>query len=149
MRHIIALVLLVAGVTVIVLSCLGVLVVPGAYQKLHFAAPASSLGAVLVGAGLAVEAAVFTPAFKDVFTVLVLAVTGPVVTTATARAVRARDQRQDVQRRDNQRRDEQPGEDRPGEAGPTEGRHIEGRHSDDRHSDDRHSDDRHSEPGPG
>jgi multicomponent Na+:H+ antiporter subunit G len=158
-RHIIALVLLVAGVTVIVVSCLGVLVVPGAYQKLHFAAPASSLGGVLVGAGLAVEAAVFTSAFKDVFTVLVLAVTGPVVTTATARAVRARDQRQDVQRRDDR-----PGEDRPGEAGPTEGRptegrhsegrhiegrHIEGRHSEGRHSDDRHSDDRHSEPGPG
>jgi monovalent cation/proton antiporter MnhG/PhaG subunit len=123
-RHIIALVLLVAGVAVILLSCLGVLVAPGAYEKLHFAAPASSLGGLLVGAGLAVEAAAFTPAFKDVFTVIVLAVTGPVVTTATARAIRARDQRRDDPGRDDPGRDD-PGRDDPGR------------------------DDRRSEPGPG
>lgn len=105
MRHIIALALLLAGVVVILLSCIGVLVAPGAFEKLHFAAPASSFGGLLVGVGLAVEAAAFTPAFKDVFTVIVLAVTGPVVTTATARAVRARDQRRDDQGRDDRRDD--------------------------------------------
>jgi multicomponent Na+:H+ antiporter subunit G len=113
-RHIIALVLLVAGVVVIVLSCVGVLVAPGALEKLHFAAPASSLGGLLVGAGLAVEAAAFTPAFKDVFTVIVLAVTGPVVTTATARAVRARDHRRDHQGRNDRRDDDRRGEPGPG-----------------------------------
>ncbi len=89
--HVIALVLLSIGVAVMVLSCLGMLLLPGAYEKLHAAAPASSLGAMLVGVALAIEVATFSPAFKDVFTVAVLAVTGPVVTTATARAVRARD----------------------------------------------------------
>lgn len=96
MRHDIALVLLVAGVAVLVMSCLGVLLVAGAYEKLHFAAPASSLGGLLVGVALAVQVATFTSAVKDLFTVLVLAVTGPVVTTATARAVRARDQRNET-----------------------------------------------------
>jgi monovalent cation/proton antiporter MnhG/PhaG subunit len=118
-RHIIALVLLAAGVVVILLSCLGVLVAPGAYEKLHFAAPASSLGGLLVGAGLAVEAAAFTPAFKDVFTVIVLAVTGPVVTTATAQAVRARDQRREDQGRHDQGRDDRcDDDDRRSEPGP-------------------------------
>lgn len=93
MRHVIALVLLVAGVAVILLSCLGVLLVPGAYEKLHFAAPASCLGGLLVGLGSAVESDAFSSAFKDVFTAIVMAATGPVVTTATARAVHARDRR--------------------------------------------------------
>ena len=92
-RHVIALVLLVAGVAVVLLSCLGVLLVPGAYEKLHFAAPASALGGLLVGLGLAIESGTFNSAFKDLFTVLVTAATGPVVTTATARAVYIRDQR--------------------------------------------------------
>jgi multicomponent Na+:H+ antiporter subunit G len=92
-RHVIALVLLVAGVAVVLLSCLGVLLVPGAYEKLHFAAPASSLGGVLVGLGLAVESEVFNSAFKDLFTVMVMAATVPVVTTATARGVYVRDRR--------------------------------------------------------
>lgn len=93
MRHAIALVLLIAGVAVLIMSCLGVLLVPGAYEKLHFAAPASALGSVLVGVALAVEVATVPAAFKDVFTVLVLAITGPVVTTATARAAQARENR--------------------------------------------------------
>lgn len=93
MRHTVALVLLIAGIAVVLLSCIGILLVPGAYEKLHFAAPASSLGGLLVGLGLAVESAVFTSAFKDLFTVIVTAVTGPVVTTATARAVFIRDRR--------------------------------------------------------
>jgi multicomponent Na+:H+ antiporter subunit G len=96
MRHVIALVLVVAGIAVVLLSCLGVLLVPGAYQKLHFAAPASSLGGVLVGLGLAVESSDFTSAFKDLFTVGITAATGPIVTTATARAVHIRGRRDEL-----------------------------------------------------
>jgi multicomponent Na+:H+ antiporter subunit G len=92
-RHAIALVLLCAGVAVVLLSCLGIALAPGAYEKLHFASPASSLGGLLVGLGLAVESGAFTSAFKDLFTVTVLAVTGHVMTTATARAVHVRDRR--------------------------------------------------------
>lgn len=95
-RHGIALVLLIVGVAVLVLSCLGVLLAPGAYEKLHFAAPASSLGGVLVGTALAVEAGAVSDGFKEMLTVLVLAITGPVVTTATARAVRARDDQEEA-----------------------------------------------------
>lgn len=94
-RHTVALVLLTAGIAVVLLSCAGILLVPGAYQKLHFAAPASSLGGLLVGLALALESGAFDSAFKDIFTVIVMAATAPVVTTATARAVHVRDQREE------------------------------------------------------
>jgi multisubunit Na+/H+ antiporter MnhG subunit len=51
---------------------------------------------VLVGLWLAVGSSDFTSAFKDLFTVAMTAATGPIVTTATARAVHIRGRRDEA-----------------------------------------------------
>ena len=52
--HIIALVLLVAGVAVIVAASLGALCLSEPLDRLHYVTPVTSLGAPLVGVSLAV-----------------------------------------------------------------------------------------------
>jgi multisubunit Na+/H+ antiporter MnhG subunit len=76
-------VLLWAGVAITALSCLGALTFRRVYQRLHYLAPMTSIGAPLVGLALAVANGWGLTMALDVFIVFLLAITGPVIEAAT------------------------------------------------------------------
>jgi multicomponent Na+:H+ antiporter subunit G len=82
--------LLVAGVAVTLFSCLGVLVMRDAYDRLHFTAPAATLAPVAIAAAVVLEERFSAAGVKAVLVALVLVVTNPVLSHATARAARIR-----------------------------------------------------------
>jgi multicomponent Na+:H+ antiporter subunit G len=82
--------LLVAGVGVQVLSCLGLLVGRDPFDRLHLVAPAGVLGAALVCAAILVNESFSQGGIKAVIVGCILLMTSPVLSHATARAVRLR-----------------------------------------------------------
>lgn len=78
---------LAAGVAVVVLSCLGALLAPNRYVRLHFLSPVTSVGAPLIGIALAIDNGAGLTTAEDLFTVMLLAVSGPVIEAATARLI--------------------------------------------------------------
>ncbi len=85
-------VLVVAGVVVLAVSCLGVLVMPGALARLHYVS-VSLLGVVLVVAAVLVRDGASLIGVKALLTGAFLAATGPVLAHVTARAIHARAER--------------------------------------------------------
>ena len=81
--------LVVAGVVVLAFSCLGVLLMRGALARLHYVS-VSTLGAVLVVAGVLVRDGASLIGVKAVLVGAVLVATGPVLGHATARAIYTR-----------------------------------------------------------
>jgi multisubunit Na+/H+ antiporter MnhG subunit len=91
MRDVVVAVLLgVAGVSVVI-SCLGVLVMRDPLDRLHFTAPAGVLAPVAVAAAVLVEEPLSSAGIKAVIVALLLIVTTPVLSHATARAARIRE----------------------------------------------------------
>lgn len=88
--HVLALLLVWAGVAVGALGCIGVLALHDLADRLHYVAPVTSLAVPLVVASLALEAGGVHAALKLVLIAALLVLTGPVVTVATARAAAAR-----------------------------------------------------------
>ncbi len=82
--------LLAAGCAVLVFSCAGAVAVRSLYVRLHFLTPVTSLSGPLIGIGLAIDAGWGLTAALDLAIVALLAVTGPVLTSATGRAVATR-----------------------------------------------------------
>lgn len=82
--------LLVAGVAAALLSCLGVLVMGNAYDRLHFTAPAATLAPALLAAAIVLEEGLSAVGVKALLVALVLVATNPVLSHATARAARIR-----------------------------------------------------------
>lgn len=91
MREFLEAMLLFAGVTVELLCCAGMLRMRVIYDRLHYLAPASFLGPLLIVAAIILKAQSLTMALTAVTTLLVLAIGGPVVTRVLARAARARE----------------------------------------------------------
>jgi multicomponent Na+:H+ antiporter subunit G len=85
--------LVVAGVVVLAFACLGVLVMPGALARLHYAS-VSILGVVLVAGAVLVRDGASLIGVKAVLVAAFLAATGPVLSHATARAIYTRTQRE-------------------------------------------------------
>ncbi|KQV17480.1 MULTISPECIES: monovalent cation/H(+) antiporter subunit G [unclassified Kitasatospora] len=85
-RHLAALVLLVAGVAVLVLTALALVVLPAPYLRLHALSCATSLGAPLVVLALAVETGPGRAAAKLLVIGALLAAGGTVTTMAIGRA---------------------------------------------------------------
>ena len=83
-------VLLGAGVLVELASVLGVLLLRDAFDRLHFTAPASTLGPLAIAAAVVVRESFSQAGIKAVLVAVVLLVTNPVLTHATARAARIR-----------------------------------------------------------
>ena len=81
--------LVVAGVVVLAFSCLGVLLMRGALARLHYVS-VSTLGAVLVVAGVLVRDGASLIGVKAVLVGAFLVATGPVLSHATARAIYTR-----------------------------------------------------------
>lgn len=89
-RHVVAGVLLALGIGVTVLCCLGVLLARDVYARLHYAAPAGTLGALLISAAIVVNEAFSQAGIKALILLGILLVTSPLLTHATARAARIR-----------------------------------------------------------
>ncbi len=84
-------VLLVLGVAVELVCCLGVLVMRGVYNRLHYTGPAS-IGGVLIAAAVVVREGLLSQiGTKAVLIAVVLLVVSPPLVHATARAARLRE----------------------------------------------------------
>jgi multicomponent Na+:H+ antiporter subunit G len=86
-------VLLVLGVTVELLCCVGVLVMEDAYDKLHYLGPAAIVGPLAIAAAIVVRESFSQAGIKALLTAGLLIVASPVMSHATARAlyIRQRD----------------------------------------------------------
>jgi multicomponent Na+:H+ antiporter subunit G len=84
--------LVIAGIVVLAFACLGVLVMRGPLARLHYVS-VSTLGALLVVAAVLVRDGVSLIGVKAVLVGAFLVATGPVLSHATARAVRTRAER--------------------------------------------------------
>ena len=89
-RAVTAAVLLVLGVGIELACCVGVLVMRGVYDKLHYTAPATTLGAFAIAGAVLLREPVVQFGIKAVLVTLVLLITNPILTHATARAARIR-----------------------------------------------------------
>ena len=81
---------LVAGVGVQLVALLGLLRARDPFDRLHLVVPAGVLGAPLVCAAILINESFTMGGIKAIVTGVVLATTGPVLSHATARAVRLR-----------------------------------------------------------
>jgi multicomponent Na+:H+ antiporter subunit G len=84
-------VLVVAGIALVLIACLGLAVGRDVYDRLHFLALGGTLGPILVAAGIVVEAGL--DGLKAILVAVVFLVTGPVMSHAIARAARLSDER--------------------------------------------------------
>ncbi len=84
-------VLLAAAAAVVLVSCLGVLAMPDAYQKLHYVTPAGVVAPVLVALAVTVSRGYDVETTQMWLTAAIMAVASPVVGHATARAIRIRE----------------------------------------------------------
>jgi multicomponent Na+:H+ antiporter subunit G len=82
--------LLFGGVGLLLLSCLGVLVFDGIYDRLHFTGPAG-LGAAAVAAAVLVRESFSLIGNKALFLGAFMLLTSPLLVHATARAARVRE----------------------------------------------------------
>ncbi len=86
----IAVLLAIACASVLV-SVVGVLAARDAYAKLHFLAPAATVGVVAVAAAIVLREGLNQAGIKAILAGVVLFVMNPVLTHATARAARVRE----------------------------------------------------------
>ena len=82
--------LLTVGVAATLLSCLGVFVMPNVFDRLHYTAPASTVGALGIALSIVVEEGWAAASVKAMLIFVLLLTTNPVLTHATARAARIR-----------------------------------------------------------
>ncbi len=82
--------LLVIGVGIELLCCIGLVVMPTVYDRLHYLGPATVLGPVIVVAAVVLQEALSSAGIMAMLTAGVLVFTSPVLTHATARAARTR-----------------------------------------------------------
>jgi monovalent cation/proton antiporter MnhG/PhaG subunit len=83
--------LLVLGVGIELICCLGVLVMRGVYNRLHYTGPAS-IGAVLIAAAVVIREGLLSQiGTKAVLIAGILLVVSPALVHATARAARLRE----------------------------------------------------------
>lgn len=86
-RHLITEILLWAGVTLILISCLGVLVMRSAYDRLHYTSPAV-LGTTLIAVAVVVQESFSLIGNWALAAGALLVAGAPILTAATARATR-------------------------------------------------------------
>jgi multicomponent Na+:H+ antiporter subunit G len=89
-RAIAAIMLLVLGVGVELACCVGVLVMRGVYDKLHYTAPATTVGAFAITGAVLLREATVQYGIKAILITLALLITNPVLSHAIARAARIR-----------------------------------------------------------
>jgi monovalent cation/proton antiporter MnhG/PhaG subunit len=90
-REVAVAVLLTLGVAVELVCCVGVLAMRGAYDKLHYTAPATTVGSLAIALAVVVQESFSQAGVKALLIFLALLVTNPVLTHATARAIHERE----------------------------------------------------------
>lgn len=85
-REITVAVLLGFGVLIELLSAVGMLAMRNPFDRLHYLAPATTLGPLAIAVAVLVAEADAQAKIKSVLVVVVLLVSGPILTHATARA---------------------------------------------------------------
>jgi multicomponent Na+:H+ antiporter subunit G len=85
-REIVVAILLGVGVLIELLSALGVLALRSPFDRLHYLAPATTIGPLTLAAAVLVADSDAQAKIKAVLLALVLLMTGPILTHATARA---------------------------------------------------------------
>jgi monovalent cation/proton antiporter MnhG/PhaG subunit len=85
-----AAVLLAVGVLVELSCCVGVLLMPDAYDKLHYTGPAAILGPIALAAAIVIREGVGQAGIKAALVTLLLIVANPVLAHATGRAIYVR-----------------------------------------------------------
>jgi len=88
--HGVAYVVLGVGVAVTLMSCLGVLVMPNVFDRLHYTAPASTVGAFAIVLAIVLREGLSAAGVKSLLVFVLLLITNPVLSHATARAARIR-----------------------------------------------------------
>ncbi|HEX4129194.1 MAG TPA: monovalent cation/H(+) antiporter subunit G [Pirellulales bacterium] len=83
--------LLATAVVVLLFSCAGLLAMRDVYTRLHYLAPASTLGPALLAAAVLVNHSSAQACIKVALIVAALAIVNPLVTHVTARAARIRE----------------------------------------------------------
>jgi len=81
-------ILLAIGVAAVLLTAAGVVLSRNVYQRLHYLAPASTVGVICVALAILVHEGFSQAGVKAIITALILFVMNPVLTHATARAAR-------------------------------------------------------------
>ena len=89
-RDVLIAVLLALGLLAESLAIVGVLLMPHVFDRLHYLAPASSVGAPLLAGAVVAEEALNHRGIVTVLTASVLMLLSPVLTHAIARAARIR-----------------------------------------------------------
>ena len=89
-RAVTAAVLLVLGVGIELACCVGVLVMRGVYDKLHYTAPATTLGALAIAGAVLLRESIVRYGIKAILVTVALLITNPLLTHAIARASRIR-----------------------------------------------------------
>jgi len=84
-------VLLGMAVAAVLLTACGLLLSRNVYQRLHYLAPASTLGVVCVAAAILIREGFSQSSVKAVITASILFVMNPILTHATARAARVQE----------------------------------------------------------
>lgn len=87
-RHALAVGFLISGVVVELVCCIGLIAVRDAFDRLHYLGPASSVGPVAIAAAILIEESFSQAGVKSLLVALLLLLTSPVLTHATARAMR-------------------------------------------------------------
>jgi multicomponent Na+:H+ antiporter subunit G len=78
------------GVVVTLISCVGVLAMPNVFDRLHYTAPATTLGAFAIALAIVAEEGWSAASVKSMLVFVLLVITNPVLSHATARAARIR-----------------------------------------------------------
>jgi len=86
--------LLALGVASVLLSTLGVLVMRDALDRLHFTGPAATIAPISFAVAVLVEEPLSSAGIKSVLVAVLVAATTPVLSHATARALRIREEGQ-------------------------------------------------------
>jgi multisubunit Na+/H+ antiporter MnhG subunit len=84
-------VLLAVGVLAVLISCIGIVVMRTAMDRLHFTAPAGTIAPVAFAAAVLVEEPLSSAGVKAVLVALLIGITTPALSHATARAARIRE----------------------------------------------------------
>jgi multicomponent Na+:H+ antiporter subunit G len=89
MRDLVVAILLIAGVAIELLCCLGVMVMRGTYARLHYSAP-TGLGAMLLGLAVLLRQGFSLIGDKAMLIGVFVLLTAPVLSHVTARAAHIR-----------------------------------------------------------
>jgi multicomponent Na+:H+ antiporter subunit G len=89
-QHVAEALLLAVGVGVELLCCIGILAMENVYDRLHYLAPATTLGSAAIVTAVLIQEGMTQPGIKSILIFCALFLAGPVLAHATARAARAR-----------------------------------------------------------